>query len=225
MLVGVALFASSCALPNQTSSASQAEILSLQAQPAPLRPADFARIEVEVLEELNAARENPSAYASNLEELIPQFRGNLLKRPDWPSAIQTQEGPEAVREAIHALQTQPAVGVVTASSALSDAARDLAIAERGGDVGHTGPDMSTPDSRISAHGKWGRTYNENIAYGHFPTGHDVIVDLLVDDGVSDRGHRRNIFNPNVHVAGVGCGPHRVYGMVCVIDQVGTFTPR
>jgi hypothetical protein len=187
--------------------------------------ADYARIEAEVLGELNSARADPAAYSAHLAELLPQFHGNLLDRPGWPAAIRTLEGPAAVREAIAALQAQARVAPVVGSAALSAAARDLAAAQVSGGVGHTGANGSTPGSRISAHGTWGSSYNENVAYGQFLSGRDVVVDLLVDDGVPDRGHRRNIFDSRVHVAGVACGPHATYKMVCVIDQAGSFTAR
>jgi uncharacterized protein YkwD len=220
-----ALATMSCVAPVQTGSAAGSRMSPRPTAALLATRNDYERLEAEVITELNAARAHPSAYASNLEELIPSFHDKLLDRPGWPMAIRTQEGASAVRDGINALQSQPAVGAVMGVPALSDAARDLATLQRDGALGHTGPDKSTPGSRISAHGTWGRTYNENIAYGRFPTGRDVVVDLIVDDGVPDRGHRTNIFNPNVHFVGVGCGPHRVYGMVCVIDQAGTFTPK
>jgi hypothetical protein len=54
---------------------------------------DHARLERDVLAELNAARSNPAAYAANLTLLLSQFSGNLLRRPGWPTLVQTQEGP------------------------------------------------------------------------------------------------------------------------------------
>jgi uncharacterized protein YkwD len=69
------------------------------------------------------------------------------------------------------------------------------------------------------------SYSENVDYGQFTSGRDVVVDLIVDDGVPDRGHRRNIFDPSARVAGVACGRHPRYGSMCVIDQVGSYVPK
>jgi uncharacterized protein YkwD len=47
--------------------------------------------------------------------------------------------------------------------------------------------------------------------------------LLIDDGVADRGHRRNIYDASARVVGIACGPHPRYGTMCVIVQAGGFT--
>ncbi len=45
----------------------------------------------------------------------------------------------------------------------------------------------------------------------------VIVQLVADDNVPDRGHRKNIFNPAFAFTGVGVSPHPTFGMCCVMD--------
>jgi uncharacterized protein YkwD len=92
-------------------------------------------------------------------------------------------------------------------------------------VGHTASDGSTPATRITRRGEWNVSYSENVDYGSFTTGRDVVIDLLIDDGVPDRGHRRNIFDPSARVVGVACGRHRRFGSLCVADQAGGFTAR
>jgi hypothetical protein len=41
--------------------------------------------------------------------------------------------------------------------------------------------------------------------------------LIVDDGVADRGHRSIVFSGELRYAGAACGPHPVYRTMCVID--------
>ncbi len=192
----------------------------------PAAPADsnYARIEREVLVELNAVRTNPAGYAKHLSEMLPMFDGMLLRRPGR-IAVRTQEGAAAVREAIDALRRQTPLAPLAGSSAIANAARDLANDQRRtGNIGHTASDGSTPGTRLDRYGSWMGSYGENVDYGSFASGRDVVIDLLVDDGVRDRGHRRNIFDASARVAGVACGAHPRYGSVCVIDQAAGFTP-
>ena len=65
-------------------------------------------------------------------------------------------------------------------------------------------------------------FAENLAYGP-ERARDVVMGLIIDDGVPDRGHRRNIFDPRLRVIGVACGPHEVYGSMCVMDYAGEYT--
>jgi uncharacterized protein YkwD len=220
----LALFAAlsvACVPPSQVQSASTTTTST--ASPTPT--ADYRELEREVAAELNAVRANPAGYSRYLSELLPTFNGMTRRRFDGV-LVRTQEGAAAVREAITALQRQPAVPQLTSSSAMSNAARDLAEDQRRtGTVGHAGSDGSNPGTRLARYGTWGTTYNENVDYGAFRSGREVVVDLIVDDGVADRGHRRNIFDPNVRVVGVACGAHPRYGSVCVIDQAASYVPR
>ena len=57
---------------------------------------------------------------------------------------------------------------------------------------------------------------ENICYGPGEA-RLVVMDLIIDDGVANRGHRKNIFSRAFDTAGAACGPHPRFGNVCVID--------
>jgi hypothetical protein len=56
-------------------------------------------------------------------------------------------------------------------------------------------------------------------------GRDVVESLLVDDGVPDRGHRRNIYQASARLVGIACGPHPRYEAMCVIVQTGGITAK
>jgi uncharacterized protein YkwD len=90
-----------------------------------------------------------------------------------------------------------------------------------GGRGHKGANGSQPWDRMAQFGKWTGRAGENIDYGM----HDaraVVVRLIVDDGVAGRGHRKNIFSREFHVAGVANGPHATFGSMCVIDFADGF---
>jgi LCP family protein required for cell wall assembly len=48
----------------------------------------------------------------------------------------------------------------------------------------------------------------------------VILQLAIDDGVSSRGHRENIFSTDFTVMGCFTGPHKAYQSQTVIDYIG-----
>ena len=91
-----------------------------------------------------------------------------------------------------------------------------------GIAAHDGSDGSTMKSRIERHGSWNGRIGENISFGK-DTGRDIILQLIVDDGVPGRGHRTNCFNPDFNVVGVATGTHKVYNFCCVMDLATEFT--
>lgn len=93
-----------------------------------------------------------------------------------------------------------------------------------GQTGHNGTRGSTMTSRIEAQGEWDRTIGENISYG-YDQALDIVLQLLIDDGVSSRGHRKNIMNPEFRVAGAAIGRHSGYRFMCVQDFAGGFTDK
>ena len=170
---------------------------------------------------MNRARTDPAAYARLLEEMLPRFRGKLYDRPDRVT-IETQEGADAVREAIVTLRRTRALNPLTFSPGLAHAARDHAEDQGpSGGIGHAGTDGSRTTDRISRYGTWGGSAAENIAYGS-ETARDVVIDLLIDDGVAGRGHRANILDADARFAGAGCAKHTGYRIVCVIDFAGEY---
>ncbi len=57
---------------------------------------------------------------------------------------------------------------------------------------------------------------ENCSYGYFDA-IDIVITLLIDQGVRDLGHRKNILNEGFNAVGVAIRPHKNYRVNCVID--------
>lgn len=179
------------------------------------------RLEREIVAEHNRARSDPSGYAAHLGELKRYFDGKLLKRPGEIAVI-TDEGVLAVNEAIRVLERTQPVERVKVSRGLSRAARDH-VNDQGprGRLGHSGSDGSEPWDRAGRYGDWRQVVAENITYGT-DTGRKVVLQLIIDDGVRDRGHRDNVFNPVYRVIGVACGEHAKFRIMCTIVYAGGF---
>jgi uncharacterized protein YkwD len=95
---------------------------------------------------------------------------------------------------------------------------------RRGGLAHRGSDGSMAPDRANRYGRWHGRISENMSFGPM-TARDVVVALLVDDGIPDRGHRRNIFDPRVRIAGVSCGAHKTYRVMCDIVHATAYTER
>ena len=72
--------------------------------------------------------------------------------------------------------------------------------------------------------RYGKTLQqaaENLSFGQ-TTGKDVVLQLIIDDNVKERGHRNNIFNPLYRVMGCFTGEHKKYKNMAVIDYVAGY---
>src|SRR5437588_4677394 len=130
--------------------------------------------------------------------------------------LRTQEGTRALDDAIRFLNRAKPQPPLALSPGLCLAAADHCREQAGGAVGHYGNHGSDPGNRISRYGVVSQGWAENIAYGRH-TAREIVLALIVDDGVRGRGHRKNIFNPTYNVAGAACGSHARFGSVCSID--------
>jgi uncharacterized protein YkwD len=183
-------------------------------------------LERTVVQELNRARTDPEGFAAELEARIAHFRGNIFRASGAAVGVRTVEGASAVREAVRALRATRPLPPLRLSRGMSAGAADH-VRDQGprGGMGHAGPDRSSPAGRVRRYGRWFGAVSENIQYGRAANGHEVIADLLIDDGVADRGHRKNALDPVMRVAGVACGPHATYGQMCVIVHAVDYAER
>lgn len=191
--------------------------------PAQTPPGKATAFERAVVQEMSEARTRPKAYAKHLRELRPYFEGTLWNRPGRVP-LRTEEGVAALDEAIAFLESVRPLSPLRFNEGLARAAR-LHAQDLGprGSLEHVGSDGSRLSDRLNRLGRWHGLIAENISTGE-EEARQVVIQLLVDDGVAGRGHRKNLFNPDLHQAGAGSAPHRDYRVVTVIDYADGFTP-
>ncbi len=179
---------------------------------------DWPAVEQAILAEQNRVRQNPQSYLPILEQYLASMNadGNIPNGCGRNCTLLTNEGKSAVEEAIAFLRTQAPLPALTYSLEVAQVAKGHAQDQRDGSVGHNGSDGRSPAERLSSIENFGT--GENIAYGP-TTAQSVVMNLIVDDGVADRGHRTTIFSPNWTATGAGCGEHETIRTVCVINYV------
>ena len=179
-----------------------------------------AELERAIVEELNRARTEPDKYATSLESDLRFYRGNLFRRPTDESALQTREGTAAVVEAVRVLRRTKPLSPLRPSSGLMLSARDHVRDQAPrGLMNHKGTDGTMAWDRVSRYGQWETKVSENMTFGP-ASGRDVVAALIIDDGIRDRGHRKNIFDPEIRIVGVSCAPHKTYRLMCDIVHAG-----
>lgn len=81
-----------------------------------------------------------------------------------------------------------------------------------GTTGHNGfkqrfePLMGNPYTHVG----------ENCSYG-YEQAIDIVISLLIDEGVKELGHRHNILAPDFNSIGIAIRPHQSYRTNCVMD--------
>lgn len=183
--------------------------------------ANLSTLEQDVVDEMNYARTAPAAYAQLLQERRQYYRGDRLELPGEVPIVGLTEGVAAVDDAIRDLRaiSRP-LEALGASDGLSRAAKDLVNEQsRSGATGHDDWQI-----RINRYGESGCITAENVSYG-YNTARNVVMQLIIDDGSPNRGHREAILNPDLQVTGVACGSHPQYRSMCTIPYAGGYKER
>ena len=187
---------------------------------------NFNLIQTSLYKELNKLRQDPKSYIPLIKAQMETIKkNNVLKKKDSNLQIQTLEGKAAYNEAILFLENQEPVNPLTKEIKLSYAAQDLAkdIGERG-IVSHQDKDGNYVSERIEKYCEWDYCANEVIEVSSRNV-KDILISLLVDDGVRDRPDRRALFQNIYNYVGISCGPHTEYEIVTVLVFAGGIRPK
>lgn len=161
-------------------------------------------VEKDVILELNKARNNPKAYAAlYILPLKDTFKG--------------KEGTVALVECLSEMSKLDSLDALSFARGLYDCAKAHAVeSAEAGAFSHTRVNGTETFDAFKKYGSYSSA-GENIAAGQ-KTPRDVVVDLLIDDGVAGRGHRKNILSANFDAVGAGYSDkHKIYRTMWVFD--------
>jgi hypothetical protein len=160
----------------------------------------------DILFYMNLARSNPSEFAY-------QFIA--------PRVDSSKEAKECFEEMVNDSPFKE----LTWSDALYKSAYDHAEdIGSNGLIGHLGSDSSDLAERVERYTRWGGSIGENIYFG-LSKPLEIVTLFLIDEGIEDRGHRKNILNNKYKYAGIAVYPHFYYGFVCVIHYAENLSQK
>jgi len=162
-------------------------------------------LEKDVILEINKARTNPRAYAALY--LLPYVTNGTASN--------------AMKECIMKMKIMKPIVPLQPGKGLTLAAKEWVALQ--GPSGYIGHDNMFWD-RLDKHCYFWGWKGENISYG-YNDAKTIVITLLEDKNVSDRGHRKNILDSRFAYIGVGFGPHKKYGYMCVQDFTGGYKDK
>jgi uncharacterized protein YkwD len=186
--------------------------------------ANLTNVSREVLDEINAARQNPQQFITYLEDYRKRLSGSRIRDSDGRLTM-TIEGVGAVDEAIAFLKNLAPIEPLQTAEGLTKSAdlqlQDLIINPA---LGHTGADGSSFDERIRRFGTARGKLGENLAYDK-NSAREILLLWIIDDGISNRLHRLNLFNPAFRNAGVAYGKGSDDRELCVLVLAAEFSEK
>ena len=174
----------------------------------------------QIISEINFIRSNPKAYANKLTNYASKFKGNILKLPNMKNGIVTTEGATPYYEAASFLKSLPKLNLLKGSDALCEAAQDLAnqMSELMDFAA-----MSSIDRQeiINKYGSYSGSFGQSTDFGSlYPE--MIVMNLIVDDGDSQRRNRQMMFDDSYNKIGVGIQKHDKFKSVTVIMYATEF---
>jgi uncharacterized protein YkwD len=184
----------------------------------------LSELEIAVVEEINQARNDPQKFVSYLEEYRKYMKDNILSLPNKTQRA-TIEGIMAIDDAINDLKKMSKSNSFEVSNGLSKVARQqVSDLQENVKLKHFGKDGSGLDARLMKFGFVGEAASENISY-RVDTAREVILNMIIDDGIKSRSHRKNVFSTAFKVFGIACGTASDKTTVCVAEFADSFNER
>lgn len=158
---------------------------------------------------INLARLNPSLFESDhLRKYLVKFGITEKNSNRW---IRSLQGELKNMKPMNPLKPQKDLSILAKKHA-----QDMGLA---GKSGHKSSKGKSYKDRMKSTSKKYYEHFENCQYG-LGDPLDIVIDMLIDDGVEGAGHRRSILNPSIQYIGPSIHPHIVYKYNSVIELGG-----
>jgi len=158
----------------------------------------FHSTEDEIIFLMNFARWNGAFYFDNV--IVPYLNSRKTKSNSYIRSLKSQ------------LYKTSALPLLFENNSLHQIAKQYAI--QGGNKGVVG--HSDFEKRYTNSLSLFTSVGENISYGYInPI--EIVNELLIDHGIANLGHRKNILNEKFNSIGVYIAPHKKYKTHCVIS--------
>ncbi|OMJ73854.1 hypothetical protein SteCoe_27370 [Stentor coeruleus] len=177
----------------------------------------------DIYNEIFSLRSDPKSYSEKLKNEFEHYKGNNIRHRPGTVPLQTREGRYAVEEAFQELCEKEELPPLELSIGLCNAAIEHCIdTGKLGIVGHIGSKETSLQKRIEEYGKWSGNVIEALDYGSV-SGAEVVLSLLIDDGLATRPHRKALLNPMFTKFGIGASPHSEFKTIACLLFAASYT--
>ncbi|CDW74373.1 UNKNOWN [Stylonychia lemnae] len=172
-----------------------------------------------ILNYTNQARTDPKSFIPYLQQILatqdtppPNLRGRF--------PYNLVEGTAIINETIDFLNNTQPLNILVWDQRLNQSCEVL-VNDTGklGLLQHETSNGTTMSERIRQYVMDANTIGENLAFG-YTTPFSVVLALIIDDGIPNRGHRANIFKPQFRFMGGYTGPHSRFRTMSCQDFSG-----
>ena len=172
-----------------------------------------------IILEINKVRQNPSSYIPILKKEKDLIKGEILNRPNQ-SPIQLTEGEKGFQDSMDYLKKKKKTFPLEENNYLNLAASDLV-----NDIGpkglfsHEDSNGNNISDRIEKYCEWEISCNEIIVFSS-KNPQEIVIDIIVDDGIENKLNRESLFSDNYKFIGCGINEHKDFGNVIVLVLTG-----
>lgn len=183
---------------------------------------NYNKLSVDIFNEINKIRKNPQYIVPHLIKMKQFYKHKEYRNPLLNYYVLTEEGVDAVKDAIKYIKTQKSLKPLIRYEELNNSACELVkfLSNTGKmEVDEIIDKEKLMENRMRKHFKKQGGLAENISFG-WSNAIDIILQMIIDDGVKSRGHCKNLFAEHFNFIGIFSGYHKVFEHCTVIEFFG-----